>query len=315
MSTNADRAVQGNARRLPRGAGLPVMAICGVLVTAVGIVLNAPEAHPTNQVEEPAQSSYAGTIAGAGIIEPRSRNIQVGSNLSGIVSTVFVKAGDSVRAGDPLFALDERSYRAEREVRRAAERLAQAQLAEATTLWEIAQSLKGAGAISREEREKRRHTFEIAQARVSEAEAAVAAIETEIARLTVTAPINGTVLQVDVEVGEMVSAAAGSPPIMIIGDVEEFFVRVDIDENDVWRFSPGAQATGHLKGRSALSVPLRFVRTEPFIIPKRSLTGSTTERVDTRVLQVLYAFNPGELRAYVGQQLDVFIHAPGAEGS
>lgn len=98
---------------------------------------------------------------------------------------------------------------------------------------------------------------------------------------------------------------------MIIGDVEEFFVRVDVDENDVWRFSPGADATGHLKGRSSLSVPLRFVRTEPFIIPKRSLTGSTTERVDTRVLQVLYAFNPAALHAYVGQQMDVFIQVAG----
>ena len=51
------------------------------------------------------------------------------------------------------------------------------------------------------------------------------------------------------------------------------------------------------------------MRVEPYIIPKRSLTGGTTERVDTRVLQVLYAFTPEVLGAYVGQQLDVFIEA------
>jgi hypothetical protein len=45
-------------------------------------------------------------------------------------------------------------------------------------------------------------------------------------------------------------------------------------------------------------------------VPKKSLTGDTTERVDTRVLQVLYRFNRGEQPVYVGQQMDVFIEAP-----
>jgi HlyD family secretion protein len=311
MSTNAHEAFKGKWLGVPRGAGLPILALCGILLTAVGVCLNAPDASPANQVERPAESGYQATIAGAGIIEPRSRNIQVGSHLPGIVAKVFVEAGDTVREGESLFALDDRSYRAEREVRRAAEQLAQAQLAEATTLLKMAESIQGVGVISRENREKRRHAFEISRARVTQAKAFLAAIDSDIERLTVTAPINGTVLQIDAEVGEAVSADAGSHPIMILGDVEEFFVRVDIDENDVWRFSPGTGATGHLKGRSTLSVPLRFVRTEPLIIPKRSLTGSTTERVDTRVLQVLYAFKPGDLRAYVGQQMDVFVNAPG----
>jgi hypothetical protein len=43
---------------------------------------------------------------------------------------------------------------------------------------------------------------------------------------------------------------------------------------------------------------------------RRSLTGESTERVDTRVLQVLYSFQPGDRPIYVGQQMDVFIKAP-----
>jgi len=310
MNTSANKASTRRRVVLPRGAGLPSLAICGVVLTAVAICFNAAGARPASQVESPAQSGYQGTIAGAGIIEPRSRNIEVGSHLPGIVAKVFVEAGDAVHAGDPLFALDDRSYRAERDVHRAAERLAHAQLAEATTFLEMAESIKGSEAISREERERRRHAVEITRARVSQAEAALAVTDTDIERLTVRAPISGTVLQIAAEVGEAISVAAGSNPIMIIGDIEEFFVRVDIDENDVWRFSPGAQATGHLKGRSAFSAPLTFVRTEPFIVPKRSLTGSTTERVDTRVLQVLYSFTPSDFSSYVGQQMDVFIDAP-----
>ena len=52
---------------------------------------------------------------------------------------------------------------------------------------------------------------------------------------------------------------------------------------------------------------MRFVRVEPFVVPKKSLTGENTERVDTRVLQVLYAIERTERPVYVGQQLDVFI--------
>jgi HlyD family secretion protein len=43
------------------------------------------------------------------------------------------------------------------------------------------------------------------------------------------------------------------------------------------------------------------------VIPKKSLTGDSTERVDTRVLQVLYTFDPGDKPIYLGQQMDVFI--------
>ena len=49
------------------------------------------------------------------------------------------------------------------------------------------------------------------------------------------------------------------------------------------------------------------------MVPKKSLTGDNTERVDTRVLQVIYAIDTGGRRLFVGQQLDVFIDAaPGA---
>ncbi len=61
------------------------------------------------------------------------------------------------------------------------------------------------------------------------------------------------------------------------------------------------------------NTPLQYVRTEPYIVPKRSLTGDTTERVDTRVLQLLYGFDRNELPVYVGQQMDVFIEAPPLE--
>jgi HlyD family secretion protein len=49
------------------------------------------------------------------------------------------------------------------------------------------------------------------------------------------------------------------------------------------------------------------VRIEPFVIPKRSLTGDSAERVDTRVLQIIFELDRPEVPLYVGQQVDVFI--------
>ena len=66
---------------------------------------------------------------------------------------------------------------------------------------------------------------------------------------------------------------------------------------------------GHVRGNAELKAPLRFVRFEPYVVPKRSLTGDSTERVDTRVLQVIYSVEREDAQLFVGQQLDVFIDA------
>ena len=55
--------------------------------------------------------------------------------------------------------------------------------------------------------------------------------------------------------------------------------------------------------------PITFVRFEPLVVPKQSLTGASTERVDTRVLQAVYRIEGAEFPLFVGQQMDVFIDA------
>jgi hypothetical protein len=66
-------------------------------------------------------------------------------------------------------------------------------------------------------------------------------------------------------------------------------------------------AVAFARGNKDIRTDLKFVRFEPFIVPKRSLTGASTERVDTRVLQAIFSFEPKDLPLYVGQQVDVYI--------
>lgn len=153
----------------------------------------------------------------------------------------------------------------------------------------------------------------VAQAAVTAAEARKKSVEVELERLIVRSPVDGTVMQMRIRKGEFASAASSSDPLMLIGDLETLHLRIDIDENDAWRFHPGARAHATVRGNSALKTDMTFVRVEPYIIPKRSLTGESSERVDTRVLQVLYAFDASAFeaengaRVYAGQQMDAFI--------
>jgi multidrug resistance efflux pump len=146
----------------------------------------------------------------------------------------------------------------------------------------------------------------VARAAVDQARAQVEQVQTEIERLSVRALVDGDVLQVNVRPGEFVGAPAGEGLIML-GDVEQLHARVDIDEHDIPRFQPGLAAKAALRGSPQEVYPLKFVRVEPYVVPKKSLTGDNTERVDTRVLQVIYSVDTRGKRLYVGQQLDVFI--------
>jgi len=113
-----------------------------------------------------------------------------------------------------------------------------------------------------------------------------------------------------VRAGEYAPSGITATPMVLMGRTRPLHVRVDVDENDAWRVRAGARAAAFLRGNRAIRADLTFVRFEPYVIPKRSLTGDATERVDTRVLQVLFSFDRGDLPIHTGQLMDVFIEAP-----
>ena len=149
---------------------------------------------------------------------------------------------------------------------------------------------------------------EIASASIAQAQAQLEQTQVELERLVVRALVDGEVLQVNVRPGEFVGTPPGQP-LVVLGNVRQLHVRVDLDENDIHRFTRTASARAVVRGQPRLEYPLRFVRVEPFVVPKKSLTGDTTERVDTRVLQVIYAVEGEPKSLYVGQQMDVFVEA------
>ena len=266
-------------------------------------------------------AGMADVVAGVGLVEANTENIALSVPVSGWVVAVNVQAGDFVHAGDVLFRLDDRDLRAQEKVRstqvvaaRARVETARSELADAIVLQTSAERLGSASVISQEERTRKRIAAETAKSQLAEAEAAVSLAEAELQetrvqleRLVVTSPITGTILQSNVRVGQFAPTGVLDRPLMLLGNVDPLHVRVDIDEQDAWRVQAGQPATGYVRGNSQKKVELRFVRFEPYVIPKQSLTGDTTERVDTRVLQAIYEIVPSSVRVFTGQQLDVFV--------
>jgi multidrug efflux pump subunit AcrA (membrane-fusion protein) len=214
-------------------------------------------------------------------------------------------------------------------------READARLADARTQLELVESVRDPRAVRREDVLRRRHAVDaavaeadraradlallragaweedlaVARAEIGSAKASVARVEADIARLTVAAPSRGAMLKVDVRPGEYAATGRLSEPLMILGVVEPLHVRVDVDEADAWRVRGGMAATASVRGNAKLRAPLSFVRFEPYVVPKRSLSGAPAERVDTRVLQAIYRLDAGVLPVFPGQQLDVFLEA------
>lgn len=348
---------------------VPTLAVLAVVFAVYHVSHSQTPLKQTKPPIMPAQSPFSSKVAGAGIVEARSENIEIAADVAGVVKRVHVIWGDKVQPRQQLVSLDARDIQAEIEVRKAdlksaeveLERLrnqprpeeippleaavaeAEARLTRAEDIYGRQQRLTQQQVTTQEELVIARTDLLTAQALLKKAEADLALLKagaweqdllvakanvsrmrSEVDKFMVEAerhellapvshfadgsdePITWEVLQINIRPGEFV-ATPPQEPILILGDAGPRRIRVDIDEYDLPRFKPTGKAVAFARGDASRSYPLDFVRVEPFVVPKRSLTGDNSERVDTRVLQVIYEFAEPANDVYVGQQMDVFI--------
>jgi HlyD family secretion protein len=288
---------------------LPIVAMAALTFGVISVVRSQPRHEATSPPSPPPVSSYAQRVAAVGLVETSTENIAVGTEIAGVVTNIDVGVGSRVKVGDPLFSIDSRATRAELATRQAAVQVAQATLAETKYQLELGQRLADQKVLSVEENKNRGYAAQKAEAQLAQARAQLNSTETDLERLTVRAPVDGQVLQVKVHLGEFAPTGVLPTPLILLGNVDKLHVRVDVEEHEASRVQPGAKAIAAVRGNADLKTPLTFVRFEPFVVPKKSLTGDSTERVDTRVLQVIYRIEDSKLPLFVGQQMDVFIDA------
>lgn len=273
----------------------------------------------------PLERLKTGVVAGAGIVQPASELVAIGSPVPGVVKEVFVKVGDEVVAGQALFALDDREVAAEVVTRQASLDLAKQNLLTSTVEAKekvanlaLYESIGDKRAMTKDELTRRQFAVQSANTRSESSKATVihANAQLEQARTLrslrlVRAPFNATVLQLKVRPGEFAPAMQLTEPLVTLGLTKPLHIKIDIDEADISRADVKASATVSPRGAANNQVKAQFVRIEPLVVPKKSLTNGASERVDTRVLQVVYALPSTALGFYIGQQVDGFLAASG----
>jgi len=300
-----------------------IVAILGVygIFRVSNTIKSADSSIPLAPPQPPPARPYDHMIAANGIIESFEENVIISAPMAGMVAEVPVKIGQSLRKGEVLFVIDHRDIEAQlitadaQVLRaRAAIKVAEAQRASAQSLFERLDTVDDKRAIIEQEWQAAKDQLHVADAQIASAQAEFEAAEASKrsmillkTRYTVTAPRDGTVLQLNIRAGEWASTDPKNPAILF-GRIDRLQARVDVDEQNAMRIREGQKAIAHIKGDRDQPIELKLEYIEPFVVPKTSLTGSSTERVDTRVLQVIFSFAPPQaFRAYVGQQIDVFI--------
>ncbi len=291
---------------------LPLIAFLGILFS-VYMVAYTSRRLPTPPVAYPPPNPpYSAYIAGSGVIESASENISIGTPFNEIVEAVFVRPGDLVEKGSPLFQLN--TERLEKEKQEALFRYekAQALFEKEKARFSFYENLTDKRAVSEEAYAIRFYALLEAKMQMQAEKKAVEVLTTDIERSLIKAPFKGQVLQVNIRVGENADQnpfRQNERSLLLFGKVDVFHIRVDIDESDAWRYQPNSPGCAFVRGNSAIKIPLHIVRVEPYVVPKKALTGSSIERIDTRVLQVIYQFEKADYPVYVGEIMDVYIQA------
>lgn len=137
-------------------------------------------------------------------------------------------------------------------------------------------------------------------------------------KYTIKAPSDGVVLSISAAVGSFISPQGtydtytqGLAPALVLGGTQDYLgVRCYIDEILVHKLPQSAQFAAKMFIRGTdVNIPLEFVRVQPYVSPKIELSNQRTERVDVRVLPILFRFvKPKNVALYPGQLVDVYIN-------
>jgi len=301
------------------------LALAGIVAAFFLVKRLRHEPPPPPPVAIPASSPFPDSIGARGIIESVDENVRIAPAVAALVTKVNVKVGDHLKAGAVLLEQDSReaaavvaAQRAQLATLGAGIREAEVTLAEREDQWARMEKLTENQVSSVEERKRVQFAvqaatsrLESARAQLDYAQAQLTSAEVQLDLLTIRAPRDGTILQVNVRAGEYAGVNANADPLILLGQVNRFQLRADVDEDNASRVRPDCQAVAFIKGRRDQPIALGFVRIEPYIVPKKSLTGDSRERVDTRVLQIIFRFDLPAIPVYVGQQMDVFLDAAG----
>ncbi len=221
---------------------LVVAALAVVVLLFLIFVAGDKKSEATFVTAEAERGDISILVTATGTLEAVT-TVQVGSQVSGTISALYVDFNDRVKKGqvvaqlDPTF-LKAQVAQAQADLERAA---ASAQLAKKE--YERALSLFGKDMISESERDIALTNYELAAAQEKSARAALNRARTNLNYATIISPIDGVVISRDVDVGQTVAASLQAPTLFTIAqDLAQMQVNTSIDEADIGAIAEGQEA-------------------------------------------------------------------------
>ena len=183
------------------------------------------------------------SITATGTIEPVT-SVTVGTQVSGIVSKLYVDYNSVVKKGQIIAELDKTNLISELNKAKADQTSAMSTLNYETTNFKRYQTLFDKGLVSADEYETAKLSFDKAQQQVNSSRENVQKAQTNLGYATITSPIDGVVLSKSVEEGQTVAASFNTPELFTIAqDLTDMRVIADIDEADIGGVQEGQRVT------------------------------------------------------------------------
>ena len=183
------------------------------------------------------------SITATGTIEPVT-SVTVGTQVSGIVSKLYVDYNSVVKKGQVIAELDKTNLTSELNRAKADLTSAQSTLNYETANFNRYQTLFDKGLVSANDYESARLSYEKARQTVASSRESVQKAQTNLGYATITSPIDGVVLSKAVEEGQTVAASFNTPELFTIAqDLTDMRVIADIDEADIGGVKEGQRVT------------------------------------------------------------------------
>ena len=183
------------------------------------------------------------SITATGTIEPVT-SVTVGTQVSGIVSKLYVDYNSIVKKGQVIAELDKTNLTSELKTAQANLSSAQSTLNYETTNYNRYKTLYEKGLVSADDYENARLSYDKARQQVATSRESVQKAQTNLSYATITSPIDGVVLSKSVEEGQTVAASFNTPELFTIAkDLTDMRVIADIDEADIGGVKEGQRVT------------------------------------------------------------------------
>ncbi len=291
ISTDLDDFLgEANKKRLPKWAKWAI-GIVLLLVVALGVHScfggGTTQSYATDEVR---MGDMQVSVTATGNLKP-TNEVTVGSEISGLITKVYVDENDRVVQGQPLAQIDpvklqDAINRAQASLDSARASVLQAEATAAQSRAQLARQeevsrLSGGKVPSKTELDTARADYsraqasvEVAKANVNSAAAQLSSARTDMSKAMIRSPVTGVILSRQVEVGQTVAASFNTPTLFLIAeDLSQMELEVKVDEADVGQVKDGQSATFTVDAYPGKTFPAAIKRVN---VGSNNVGGSTT---------------------------------------